>query len=936
MSKIGEIFIELKLNNKEYNREVVKLPAQANDVGKKISSAFSQSAGKMKSAMNDAGSKISGIFGKIGKAAAAAFSAAVVTSFIKAVTKSAAEVQAANAQFEQTFGSMSDAASTAMKKVADESGIVQTRLQGVGTSIYAFAKTTGMDSVSALNMMQEALQVTADSAAYYDRSLEDTAESLKAFLKGNYANDAALGLSCTETTRNAAANKLYGKSFKDLSEAQKQLTLLQMVKDANAASGALGQAARESDGLENVLGNLKETWNQFLAVVGKPVLKVAVTVIQSITKALSRMMEVAKLAVGELGKLFGWEMEKSQSGAQATSDAIASSVDNQEELTEETKKTNKEAQRGLASFDKLNVISHGNSSDSDSGSTSGSSSGAAGAPLNTITARAEKAADSISDKIKSTFSNLYEKSGFKGFIGNIQKGINKVSWNSIGENCRSIFNRLKPIGETAFASIQKVGKSAFGALGSHIGAFVTIGGKQLQTLSGGINAWLKRDSKKIQGFITAIGDNFSRGFDNLSSFWDGVGDVIGSSIDRMRPMMENAIADLLGGITDLAGGIGEVLSGAFAEGTAALSDWIHTDGAEIGLFFDNLQTIAADVYSFIGDVFSDIGTTLSEWWNGEGSGIFRNVCDMFTNIGTTFMNVWNQRIMPVWNAIVDIAKSAWNSWLQPIFKSAVSWFGKVSDAVSTVWNNFLSPIVNWIIDTMSPLITNAFNAIKGVFQTVFQTIGGYVSGLFDALGGLADFISGVFSGNWKKAWQGIKDAFAGVWKAILSIFKGFVNLIIDGINLLWTGIYNVVSGIVNAIGGIAGALGDLFGADWHFSMPASPPLIPKLAKGGLVTAPTLIMAGDNAGAGSGNPEVVAPLNRLQDMINTSSGYDVTLLQSILDYLKRLYELFILYRNDSRANDRTPFLITLDGDPIFDDFVERVNQYKLRHNGSLPF
>ena len=119
-----------------------------------------------------------------------------------------------------------------MKAVAKESGIVETRLQGVGTSIYAFAKTSGMDSATALSMMQEALQVTADSAAYYDRSLEDTAESLKSFLKGNYANDAALGISCTETTRNAAANKLYGKSFQSLSEAQKQLALLQMVKDA--------------------------------------------------------------------------------------------------------------------------------------------------------------------------------------------------------------------------------------------------------------------------------------------------------------------------------------------------------------------------------------------------------------------------------------------------------------------------------------------------------------------------------------------------------------------------------------------------------------------------------------------------------------------------------------------------------------------------------
>ena len=88
-------------------------------------------------------------------------------------------------------------------------------------------------------MMKTALK-TADSAAYYDRSLEDTAESLRSFLKGNYANDAALGVSATETTRNAAANRMYGQSFMELSEAQKQLVLLDMVQQANACLGSYG------------------------------------------------------------------------------------------------------------------------------------------------------------------------------------------------------------------------------------------------------------------------------------------------------------------------------------------------------------------------------------------------------------------------------------------------------------------------------------------------------------------------------------------------------------------------------------------------------------------------------------------------------------------------------------------------------------------------
>lgn len=51
---------------------------------------------------------------------------------------------------QQTFGTLKSAADNAMKSVADNSSILQTRLQNVGTSIYAFAKTTGMDSVSAL------------------------------------------------------------------------------------------------------------------------------------------------------------------------------------------------------------------------------------------------------------------------------------------------------------------------------------------------------------------------------------------------------------------------------------------------------------------------------------------------------------------------------------------------------------------------------------------------------------------------------------------------------------------------------------------------------------------------------------------------------------------------------------------------------------------
>lgn len=197
----------------------------------------------------------------------------------------AAAVKAEASQFSQTFGDLSDDATAAIERVANGSGILDTRLNNLGTQIYAFARASGGSPEESMVLMEKALQATADAAAYYDHSLEDTAESLQSFLKGNYANDAALGLSATETTRNAAAMELFGQKFNDLTEIQKQQTLLQMVLDAQELSGAMGQAAREADGWENVQGNLNEVWRQFQANVGTPFLESLVPLVQNITAA---------------------------------------------------------------------------------------------------------------------------------------------------------------------------------------------------------------------------------------------------------------------------------------------------------------------------------------------------------------------------------------------------------------------------------------------------------------------------------------------------------------------------------------------------------------------------------------------------------------------------------------------------------------------------
>lgn len=905
---VGEIGLNLVLNRQGFSKSLNAVQEQANSVSNKMSA-------KLK---------------KLGTAVVAAFSVAAVKNFGQQCIESAADVNAANSQFEQTFGSMQSQAESAIATVSKNSGILKTRLQGVGTSIYAFAKTTGMDSADALNMMQEALQVTADSAAYYDRSLEDTAESLKSFLKGNFENDAALGLSCTETTRNAAANKLYGKSFTELSESQKQLTLLEMVKDANKLSGAMGQASRESDGWENVTGNLKESWNQLLAVVGKPILQVATNIVQKLSSAIAKLTEYAKNAVNSLSDLFNFDGSNTASNISTAANAaqgLSDEASNSSTALDNVASSAEKAKNSVAGFDKLNVLTKSDSGGSDaSASDTASSSG---------TSVANTVVKDTNSGVSGAFKNLYEKSGFKAFVDNVQKGINKVDWSAIGKNCESIFKNSVPIAQNYLTQVQKVGKSAFGAVGSFVGGVVQVSGKRLQTLTGGVAKWLDKDKNKINGFITTIGDNFSKGYDNLSTFFEKSFDVIGQSVDRVRTQMEDAISNLLSGFTDFGGAVGTIFSEGFSLATESLVKWIDNDGATIGEFFDNIQLQMADVMNFVGGVFSDIGNFLLGWWDGEGgSEIFQNVCDMFINIGTTLMNVYNDWIMPAWNFIVGVFQSAWTDCLKPIFEQLWTVFGKVCDYIATIWNNWLSPLVNFISDTLGPVFNTVLRNIQSIFETVFRVIGDVVGGVLKSFGGLIDFITGVFSGNWEKAWNGIKDFFGGIWDGIWGIIKGFVNLIIDGINLLLTGIYTVVAAIVNAIGGIADAIGSIFGQEWGWSMPNEPVLIPHLATGGLVKAPTLAVVGDNAGANSGNPEVIAPLNKLQGMLDNSGGQDTVILGEILSYLKKLYEMFVIFRNN--GGNYYQFVAEINGNDIFNEIVKQNELYKNRHNGKSAF
>lgn len=275
----GSVIIDVEFNTDKARK-------QYQDFGNEAAQQLDNKIGKSK-AFNSL-SEQSTEFAKKASLSILAVGTAVAGFSIKA----AADMQAMDAQFSQVFGNLEKNAQNSIDSISKETNILPNRLKPAFTSMAAFAKTTGMDTADALDLTSRATKAAADSAAFYDKSIGEVSESLQSYLKGNYENDAALGISSTETTRNAAANKLYGKSFNDLSEAQKQLTLLQMVEDGNKLSGALGQAAREGGGLENVIGNMKQAITDLGAAFGAPLLDPFLAIVQKISGAMAKLAEI--------------------------------------------------------------------------------------------------------------------------------------------------------------------------------------------------------------------------------------------------------------------------------------------------------------------------------------------------------------------------------------------------------------------------------------------------------------------------------------------------------------------------------------------------------------------------------------------------------------------------------------------------------------------
>lgn len=230
--------------------------------------------------------------------------------------------------------------------------------------------------------------------------------------------------------------------------------------------------------------------------------------------------------------------------------------------------------------------------------------------------------------------------------------------------------------------------------------------------------------------------------------------------------------------------------------------------------------------------------------------LFPPLFEIFKAIGGYYLAVFKgvlEGIQTGWAFIADALKK--NE--QPL-QTATNFFGKLVDILGTV----LKPILNWLGTFVGTVLKVAFATLGFAISVVIGFIGDVIkvaNAFGTALGDLKDgamnafnSIKGFIGDLWDK-FIGFKNQVADIAKTIFSpILDGWKN-IINGIIRAWNGIdfgiHITVPDWVPLVGGKGFNVDDIF------------PDIPYLAKGGIVTGPTLAMIGE------AGPEAVIPLSR---------------------------------------------------------------------------
>ncbi len=241
-------------------------------------------------------------------------------------------------------------------------------------------------------------------------------------------------------------------------------------------------------------------------------------------------------------------------------------------------------------------------------------------------------------------------------------------------------------------------------------------------------------------------------------------------------------------------------------------------------------------------------------WNSLGNMVSTAISAMSGPL-ETLKSMLNGIIQFVSSVFSGGWSSAWNG-IVSVVSTALSMLTAPMDALKIMLNG----IVTFVQTLFTQGWSAAWSGLGKAASAAFSALTAPIENMKTTLNGVIDFVGSVFGTGWANAWNGIKSAFSNVWGGLVEMVKAPLNAVIDMVN--------------QAIGGFNSfANVEIMGKKFGIEIPQ----IPKLAEGGIATAPVLSMIGEGRG-----PEAVIPLDRLDSLLprQEAGSINVTFSPSI--------------------------------------------------------
>jgi TP901 family phage tail tape measure protein len=292
---------------------------------------------------------------------------------------------------------------------------------------------------------------------------------------------------------------------------------------------------------------------------------------------------------------------------------------------------------------------------------------------------------------------------------------------------------------------------------------------------------------KALPILTNMANFIINNFPQMQMFAKNVFDEISNAIS---PIYETVIPLLRQGFQEFS----DTILPMFSEKISGISQSI------LPLIMDALKNLAETILPPLKTMFevfiNDVLPKLADAYMSFVTNVYPIIVDAFNYIVNTVLPPLIKVFEYIATEIVPLLAAKFQEWI-PII---VDIFKGLWDAIKIVLEVIVAAF-NFAWPTIRDTVTNVVNVITGV-----------VKALLKILRGLIDFVIGVFTGDWERAWKGIKGIFEGIWEGFQVVIKGALNALITMINSMIRGINKINIKVPDWVANLVGlAKGSTFG-----------------------------------------------------------------------------------------------------------------------------